>query len=315
MGVDIWISQKSFRANAIASCHQFHLYPRIEIGGRRTKRIHRFHVITALAAYEEPIRGFSNHSPIDPAQVTPEQFAIEVVAILLEKSNRSRKYLIRWLSEKEYEAILEKHYPNWVTQWRRVPYVERMKICHSCPARPPDYDDCRPRLFSYGTLPVLRKAATELFGSPPATFRIGIKQLVMDFLLLFPDSVSSNAASEAANRTRMISEQLKQEGYTLLQPNDVTPTPDHYEQIAEAVINGLFFPAMSGVGEGPQEWLDGDRLIRLENWINRLLALLMEWNSVQLLSDEMQQFASVLLTYRTAARNAVKFNFSMSVSY
>src|SRR5579859_5941429 len=167
MGVDIWIPKQTLRDCADAKCHEFHQNPQLSMHWRR-KRTVRIRVVAPLKGREKLLTTFCNVQ-IEPQQVPPETVAVEYYILQRTNSNRNKTIFHQFLSEIDYEALLEKYPDAWSTRWNGKSFQERKAICATCTVRVGDFSNCEPRLFGYGTLTPLRNAATELFGSPPAT--------------------------------------------------------------------------------------------------------------------------------------------------
>jgi hypothetical protein len=164
----------------------------------------------------------------------------------------------------------------------------------------------------------LRRAAAELFFKSPEFVRDEVDELIRDFSELFPEAFArddqSNQAEGSERPIRSIIDDLNKQGYTKVYGEEISP-PGSYQPktIGGIILNGLFFRADHT--EGENFWLNGTRLIRLVDWLDRLLDVFSIVARENMLTETMARLQQVILIYSISCNTALRHNLDIGISW
>jgi hypothetical protein len=324
MGVDVWIPRESLGQCQEARCRPYR--PNAEnrilrLSGSLRSGDKEIRQVIPIVSILSPLNVL-NLGTIEAQPGTENQYALDVTAV------DGRFYFNRWLTQSEYAEVesatssprMNLPHDSWMSL---LSSEEQETICTTCPLKSDYSDDCRPRLFSYPTLPILRQAATLIFSMPPEHMKTRVQTLASDFLLIFPEAIDGeNRTAKQEDSFRAIDNRLKAEGYDHSLVEEIPPTGRYNNAIVgDIILNGLFFREVHPDDpNAEQEWregfmLSGTRLEKLVDWLRQLLVIIDEISSQNGHRESLNRFKEVIQIYYTSCKTALQYNLEISVSW
>ena len=317
MGVDLIVSGASLGKVAEARCRPFRpgaAHPVLFTERKQSNEEILIRRVFPLETLPLPVIT-PDGSPASEHPVSDERFAVDVTLKYWRNLEEERTFNA-WLSRQEYEALKTQHYhkdPNSEKADEYIPSInlspkEWQFICESCPLHFPIAIDCAPRLFSYGALPLLRRAVAEL-GSGP--YRTEFSQLSDALGLIFAAKLKETG-SQAARQDQSFQaffSSLTKSGPDLgITPKYLPESPP--DSRTDKLLDMLFF-----WDNKQQGWVSGKRLTALAAWLDQFMGLLERLLAVMPPSEEMKVFLEVMNNYYMALKQAHHYNLKVKISW
>lgn len=313
MGVDVYIKPESLANCPQAECKVYR--PGFPFKGMsrsgRTMDDPGFRTLPVEylpQAYRLKLSAVLSSHPTDPAH-----FAVRLNIIPDKEGNEPPQVLFEsWVSQEEFLELRAAIKPGGRETWGLLNMEERHEICHYCPLKLND-DDCEPRLFGYGSLPALRRAARNVFTNPSIAKKPEVVELLESFNRLFPPNQwrklrAGRKTIAAEERARWLASQMGK----LILGADILKYPlDSTVTISEEIFEELIFREDE---DGDMHFMSGEKLAELVSWVEAFLKILKKLKFWRPFDSDLDTLVSVMGTYLAAVRNAASHNLEFSVS-
>jgi hypothetical protein len=258
--------------------------------------------------------------------VSDEHFAVDTTLFFYEDMTSKLKFNA-WVTKEEYERLKPIHrakstkkngteeYLDIYNMFEGTSPYEWLEVCKSCPLSiPVDMFSCSPRMFSYGNLPLLRRAVGELATGPN---REEVNRLAAALgLIIKPkkgadDEDSPSARQDAAFQMffSMLSDTVANTGIEVT-PKYIPESPP--SSGADKLVDRLFFWDRKTLG---WRYLQGKRLQALVAWFDQFVPLVEDTVKITGTSEEMKYFINVLKSYRQAIKQAEQYKLQVYMSW
>jgi hypothetical protein len=325
MGVDLYIRGVSLGKVPIARCRAFRpdvKNPVIIVEKTQGEEEIMVRRIYPLESLPLPVTTPDGTLAADEP-ITDERYAVDFTVRWNARLEDTRTFNA-WVSRKRYETLKLKQLSKNKGKKNEDPedrdeYLpsinlsprEWQTICGECKLLLPPFDNCSPRMFNYGALPLIRRASGELLTGPYPD-RVHALTDELGKIIGFKNEDVYSKDSQAARQD--IALQAWHSMVTNLglkaEPKYIPESPPVTE--ADRMVDYLFFWDKTRTG---WRWMGGAKVVALMAWLEKFVDIVNDTTDVIGGSAEMETFLVTMTHYYKAVWQARHYNLEIRMSW